>query len=89
MAFSCILAPFIQSVYFAGVSTKAEAILEQVRKLPPEEQEQLRKGILELLQRQRDWDEQKIKLHKMQSRHAGRGLLTRLLEERVKERARG
>jgi mRNA-degrading endonuclease RelE of RelBE toxin-antitoxin system len=71
------------------MSTKAEAILEKIKALPPEEQEQVRDGIRQLQERQRQWNEQKVKLREMQSRHAGRGMLTRLLEERAKERARG
>ncbi len=69
------------------MSTKAEAILDEIRALPPEEREQVRNGILQLQERQRQWEEQKAKLREMQSRHAGRGLLNRLLEERTKERA--
>lgn len=71
------------------MSTKAEAILEKIRALPPEEQEQVRNGILQLQERQRQWEQQKAKLRQMQSRHVGRGMLNRLLEERAKERARG
>jgi hypothetical protein len=71
------------------MSTKAEAILEEIKALPPDEQEQVRDGILQLQERQRQWEEQKAKLRQMQSRHAGRGMLNRLLEERAKERARG
>jgi len=69
------------------MSTKAQAILEKIKALPPDEQEQVRDGILQLQERQRQWEEQKVKLREMQSRHAGRGLLKRLLEERAKERA--
>lgn len=72
-----------------SMSTKAQAILEEIKALPPEEQEQVRDGILQLDERRRQWEEQKTKLREMQSRHTGRGLLNRLLEERAKERARG
>ena len=72
-----------------GVSTKAQAILEEIKALPPEEREWVRAGLLELEERQHRWEEQKAKLRDMQSRHAGRGLLNRLLEERAKERSRG
>ena len=68
------------------MSTKAQVILDEIKALPPEEQEQVRDGILQLQERQRQWEEQKAKLREMQSRHTGRGLLKRLLEERAKER---
>jgi hypothetical protein len=68
------------------MSTKAEAILEEIKALPLVEQVQVREGILHLQERQ--WEEQKTKLREMQDRHTGRGLLNRLLEERAKERAR-
>lgn len=70
------------------MSTKAQAILDEIRALPPKEQAEVRDGLLQLQERQRQWEEQKAKLREMQSRHAGRGLLNRLLEERAKERAR-
>ena len=66
-----------------------EQAFAEASKLPPEEQEQVRDGILQLHERRRQWEEQKAKLREMQSRHAGRGLLNRLLKERAKERARG
>ena len=69
------------------MSTKAQATLEEIKALPPQEKEQVRAGILQLHERQRQWDEQKVKLREMQSRHAGRGMLNRLLEERARERA--
>ena len=71
------------------MSTKAQAILDEIKTLPPNEQEQVRDGLQQLQERQSQWAEQKSKLREMQSRHAGRGLLNRLLEERAKERARG
>ncbi len=71
------------------MSTKAQAILEEIKAWPVEEQEQVGDGILQLQERQRQREEQKAKLREMQSRHAGRGMLNRLLEERAKERARG
>lgn len=39
------------------------------------DQDHVPKGNLELLQRRHNCEEQKAKLHGMQSRHAGRGLL--------------
>ena len=71
------------------MSIEAQAILEKIKALPPDEQEQVRDGILQLQERQRQWEEQKVKLREMQSRHAGRGLLDRLLEDRAKERTHG
>jgi hypothetical protein len=71
------------------MSTRAVDILRQIQELPPEERDQVREAIVELQQRQHEWDEQRAKLRQMQSRHAGRGLLNRLLEERTRERARG
>ena len=71
------------------MSTEAQAILEKIKALPPDEQEQVRDGILQLQERQRQWEEQKVNLREMQSRHAGRGLLDRLLEDRAKERTHG
>ncbi len=69
------------------MSTKAQAVLEEIKALSPDEQVQVRDGILQLQERQRQWEEQNAKLRQMQSRHAGRGMLNRLLEERAKERA--
>ena len=69
------------------MSTRAQAILEEIKALPPDEQEQVRDGLLQLQERQRQWEEQQVKLRDMQSRHAGSGLLNRLLEVRAKERA--
>jgi len=67
------------------MSATAEVILEKIKALPPEEQAQVCEGVLKLQERQRQWKEQKGKLREMQSRHAGRGLLDRLLEERARE----
>ena len=79
------------AVIFHGMSTEAQAILEKIKSLPPEDLAEVRDGILQLQerQRQRQWQEQQVKLREMQSRHTGRGLLNRLLEERARERARG
>jgi hypothetical protein len=71
------------------MSKTAQAILEQIKTLPPEEQAEVRAGFLELEARRRRWEEQKAKLREMQSRHAGNGMLNRLLEDRAKERAGG
>ena len=83
MRFSCVVASV------GNMSTKAEAVLEPIRALPPEGREQVRNGLLQLQERQRQWEEQKLKLREMQSRHAGGGMLNRLLKERAKERSRG
>ena len=65
------------------MSTKAQAVLQEIKAMSPDEQVQVRDGILQLQERQRQWEEQKAKLRQMQSRHAGRGMLNRLLEERA------
>ncbi len=67
------------------MSLRAQAILDEIRALPPDEQDQ----VLDEAIRLHEWEQQRARLREMQSRHAGRGLLNRLLEERVKERARG
>ena len=71
------------------MSVSAQAILEQIKSLPSDEQREVYAAILQIEARQRGWEEQKIKIREMQSRHKGSGLLNRLLEERAKERARG
>lgn len=71
------------------MSTKAQAILDEIKALPPEEQEQVVDEAIRLREGAKEWERQRAKLRAMQSRHAGRGLLNRLLEERAKERARG
>ena len=71
------------------MSTRAHAILEEIKKLPPDEQREVCEEVATLRTRQLAWDEQKAKLRDMQARHAGGGLLKRLLEDRAKERARG
>lgn len=71
------------------VSTKAQAILDEIRTLPPQELETVCSGIHELDSRRQAWEAQQTRLRDMQARHAGRGLLNRLLQERSKERARG
>jgi len=70
------------------MSTNAQAVLEQIRALPPEERQIVFDELAQLQARQRAWEEQMAKLREIQARHAGRGLLNRLLEERAKERAR-
>jgi len=69
------------------MSTKVDAILSEIRALPPEEQRQVIDETLRL--RAREWAQQQARLRDLQSRHAGRGLLGRLLETRAEERARG
>ena len=70
------------------MSTKAQAILDEIKALPPTEREQLVDEAIRLREGAKEWERQQAKLREMQSRHAGRGLLNRLLEERAKERAR-
>ena len=71
------------------VSTKAQAILDEIKALPPAEREQVVEAAIRLREGAAEWERQQARLRDMQSRHAGRGLLNRLLEERTKERARG
>lgn len=69
------------------MSTKAEAILEEIKALPPQEREQVVTEAIRWRAGAQEWERQKLQLREMQSRHAGRGLLGRLLEARAKERA--
>ena len=71
------------------MSTKAQAILDEIKALPPDEQEQVRDGLLQPQERQRQWEEQKAALRRLQASSKGKGLLQALLEDRAKERARG
>ena len=71
-----------------NMSTKAEAVLEQIRALPPEDREQVRDGILQLQERQRQWEEQKLALRRLQASSKGEGLLKALLEDRRRDRER-
>ena len=69
--------------------TKAQAILDEIKALPPDEQQEVRDGILQLQERQRQWEEQKAALRRLQAGSKGEGLLKALLEDRARERARG
>lgn len=71
------------------MSTRAEALLEQIKALPPEVQREVAAKVLQREQGHGNWEEQKVKLRQMQARHAGRGLRDRLLQDRAMERARG
>ena len=71
------------------MSMTAAAILDQIKTLPPGEQREVLDGVTQLQGRRQAWTEQQAKLRELQARHAGSGLLTRLLEERAKERSRG
>jgi hypothetical protein len=71
------------------VSTKGQAILEAIKALPSEERRQVLDEAWLLRERTREWDQQQAKLRDMQSRHAGRALLQRLLHHRAEERPRG
>ncbi len=71
------------------MSTKARAVLDEIKALSPEERREVMRELAQLEARQSAWQEQREKLREMQARHAGRGLLNRLLEERTKERTRG
>ena len=71
------------------MSTTAQTIIEQIKALPADDQRVVCEELAQLAGRRQAWEAQKVKLHEMQARHAGGGLLKRLLEERAKERARG
>lgn len=71
------------------MSKNAQTVLEQIMALPPEEQQEVLAQLTAMEARRQAWEEQKARLRQMQARHAGSGLLNRLLEERAKERARG
>jgi len=71
------------------VSTKAQAILDEIKALPPHEQRQVCEEIAQLQSRHRAWEEQKAELRQLQAKFAGCGLTQALLAERAKERARG
>ena len=71
------------------MSSSAREIIERIKSLPAEEQRTVCEEVARLSERQRDWEVQREKLRTMQARHAGSGLLNRLLDERTKERARG
>jgi hypothetical protein len=71
------------------MSTKAQMILEQIRALSPEDREHVLDEAARLREGAREWGRQKANLRDIQSRHAGRGLSNRLLEERARERANG
>jgi hypothetical protein len=71
-----------------GMSTKAQAILEEIKALPPDEREQVRDGMLQLQERQRQWEEQKAALRRLQAGSKGKGLLSALLDDRRRDRER-
>ena len=70
------------------MSTKAQAILDEIKALPPDEQEQVRDGILQLQERRHQWEEQKAALRRLQASSKGQGLLKALLEDRRRDRER-
>lgn len=72
-----------------GMSTKAQAILEEIKALPTDERREVCAEVLQLQERQRQWEEQKSALRRLQASSKGKGLLKTLLEDRAKERARG
>jgi hypothetical protein len=71
------------------MSANAQAVIEKIRALPANEQQQVFEEVAHLQSRQRAWAEQQAKMREMQGRHTGSGLLNRLLEARNQERARG
>lgn len=72
-----------------AMSTKAQAILEEIKALPVDERREVCVEVLQLQERQRQWEEQKAALRRLQASSKGKGLLQALLEDRAKERARG
>ena len=71
------------------MSTKAQAILDEIRTLPPQEQ----RAVLRELQQARVTDDEQLAARRESVRHgrglfAGSGLLEALLADRAKERAR-
>jgi len=73
----------------SDMSEKAQAICEQIKALPPEEQQEVLAQLNAIQVRRHAWEEQKTRLRQMQARYAGSGMLNRLLEDRARERARG
>jgi hypothetical protein len=71
------------------MSTKAQAILDEIRALPPDEQRVVCDEILQFQEQLRGWQEQRAALRQLQASCKGKGLLKALLAERAKERARG
>ena len=71
------------------MSEKAQAILDEIRALPPEERREVCDEVLRLQERQRQWEEQQAALRRLQAASKGKGLLKALLEDRARERARG
>lgn len=69
------------------MSTTAREIIERIKSLPTEDQQTVCEEIVRLAENRRGWEIQKEKLRMMQARHAGSGLLNRLLDDRTKERA--
>jgi hypothetical protein len=65
------------------------SIIERIQALPPEERREVSAEILRIDERRRLWEDQQAQLRRMQERHAGRGMLKRLLENRAEERRRG
>ena len=71
------------------MSTKAQAILDEIKSLPPKERREVCVEVLQLQERQRQWEEQKAALRNLQAGSKAKGLLKALLEDRARERARG
>ena len=71
------------------MSKNAQAILDEIRSLPPEERREVCDEVLQLQERQRQWKEQQAALRRLQAASKGKGLLKALLEDRARERARG
>jgi hypothetical protein len=70
------------------MSTRTQAILDQVKALPDDERREVCEQIIDFEARVEGWEKQKARIREMQARYAGSGLLSRLLDERNKDRAR-
>ena len=66
------------------MSTKAQAVVEQIKSLPPSEQDEVCEEIVAFRKRH-----QREAVERLRGATAGKSLLNKLLAERARERARG
>jgi len=71
------------------MSTRVQAILEEIRALPTAERREVCAEVLQLQDRQRQWEEQQAALRRLRATSQSKGLLQALLDDRTGERARG
>ena len=70
------------------MSTKAQAVLDQFKALPPHEQAAVRNELASLADdRERAWQDELVKLRAIQARNKGRGLLKELLKSRAEDKS--